>query len=114
MLYLEGTKWLFTGDMGKEEERELLQQPELLPEKEVDVLKVAHHGSKTSTSPEWLDYWKPKLALISAGVNNRYGHPSPDILERLEQRQIPVLRTDLLGEVEVQVKNGNISYRNKM
>ncbi|MGG3786293.1 DNA internalization-related competence protein ComEC/Rec2, partial [Paenibacillus larvae] len=114
LLYLEGTKWLFTGDMGKEEERELLQQPELLPEKEVDVLKVSHHGSKTSTSSEWLDYWKPKLALISAGVNNRYGHPSPDILERLEQRQIPVLRTDLLGEVEVQVKNGNISYRRKM
>lgn len=114
LLNLEGTKWLFTGDMGKEEEKELLNQPELLPDTEVDVLKVAHHGSKTSTSAEWLDYWKPKLALISAGVNNRYGHPSPDILARMEERQISVLRTDLLGEVEMQVKNGDISYRSKM
>ena len=68
---------------------------------EADVLKVAHHGSKTSSTPALLDAVHPAFALISAGFENSYGHPHPDILARLAGRGICVLRTDALGLVSI-------------
>ncbi|MGE6227653.1 ComEC/Rec2 family competence protein [Paenibacillus chitinolyticus] len=140
LMEMEGTRWLFTGDMDVKAERrvtELLQSRNSasgthgtkLPQsgtgaKEpdgtedgtpqtpgIDVLKVAHHGSKTSTGSDWLGYWKPRTALISAGVKNMYKHPSPDVVARLERNDIRVLRTDLLGEIQLLVKNGEIYVR---
>lgn len=63
----------------------------------MDFLKIAHHGSYTSSTGSFLDAVHPRLALISAGVDNLYHHPSPVILERLAERSIPVLRTDRDG-----------------
>ena len=74
--------FLFTGDIESDLERRLAAiYPDRLP---ADVLKVAHHGSKTSTSPEFLRAVNPRAAVISAGRNNRFGHPHPEVTARLE------------------------------
>ncbi|UOQ86064.1 DNA internalization-related competence protein ComEC/Rec2 [Gracilibacillus salinarum] len=88
--------WLFTGDIGESGEAALAKQ---FPGEEVDVLKVAHHGSKTSTSENYLDTIQPKLALISVGVNNRYGHPDQEVVDRLLKNGIKILRTDINGAI---------------
>jgi len=87
---------LLLGDVSAEIERALV--PQLTPAR-VRVLKVAHHGSRTSTSQELLDAWHPQLAIISAGRGNAFGHPSPDVLDRLESAGTRVLRTDRDGEI---------------
>jgi competence protein ComEC len=66
-----------------------------------DVLKVGHHGSKNSTTQEFLDAVTPSIAIISAGEDNPYGHPSPELLERLEASGTRVLRTDRDGAVHI-------------
>ncbi len=66
-----------------------------------DILKVAHHGSRTSSTATFLDAASPRLALISAGVNNLYHHPAPDVVERLEEHGARILRTDRSGEILV-------------
>jgi len=65
------------------------------------VLKVAHHGSSTSTSDAFLAAVRPRLALVSVGANNSYGHPDPEVLARLGGALIPTLRTDLAGTIVV-------------
>lgn len=88
--------WLFTGDMGKEEEKELLKNFEL----DIDVLKVAHHGSRTSTGLEFIKALQPDIALISAGKNNAYGHPAQEVVADLESEEVNILRTDVYGAVQ--------------
>jgi competence protein ComEC len=88
---------LLTGDAYKPQERALL--PVLTSA--VDVLKLGHHGSDTSTDPLLLDSIRPELALVSAGRSNRYGHPAPGVLQRLESRGIEVRRTDRDGTVTI-------------
>jgi beta-lactamase superfamily II metal-dependent hydrolase len=66
-----------------------------------DVLKVGHHGSKNSTTPDFLAAVKPQLAVISAGEENSYGHPSPVLRERLQQAGVPTLRTDVDGAIHI-------------
>jgi competence protein ComEC len=74
--------------------------PRLTPAR-LRVLKVAHHGSRTSSSRELLEAWRPHLALISAGRGNTFGHPTREVLDRLEQAGARVLRTDRDGEITV-------------
>ena len=76
------TKFLFTGDLEQEGEKELLKN---YPKLKVDVLKVGHHGSKTSSNPDFIKEINPKLALISVGEKNRYGHPNQETLETLKK-----------------------------
>lgn len=95
---LGGKSWLFTGDIGKEEEIELLSYYSL----KADVLKVAHHGSSTSSDPTFIERITPKTALISVGINNSYGHPTMEVLHTLKAFQIQILRTDLHGAVQYQ------------
>lgn len=97
-------KALLTGDTGIDQEKQL--EPELEP---VNVLKVAHHGSKTSTSDEFLAKVRPSLAVISVGASNRYGHPTSEVLNRLKAVGAKVYRTDLNGEVEI-VSDGKSWY----
>jgi competence protein ComEC len=66
-----------------------------------DVLKVAHHGSKTSTTGPFLEAVHPAFAVISAGFENLYGHPHADVVERLKQANIEVFRTDQMGAITV-------------
>ncbi|MNI37770.1 hypothetical protein D3C73_918840 [compost metagenome] len=80
----------------------------------IDVLKVAHHGSKTATGAEWLGFWSPGAAVISAGVNNLYGHPNGDVLRRLADSSTAVYRTDLQGEIQMEVRREGIAVRHKL
>jgi competence protein ComEC len=91
---------LFTGDAEAEEERWLLDNVPLQWLR-ADVLKVGHHGSRTSSQPDFLDAVAPTLALVSVGRGNRYGHPSPVVLRELATRQITVVRTDMVGTTVV-------------
>lgn len=102
---------LLTGDIEAAAERELLKSyPEALAD--VDILKVAHHGSRTSSTPAWLDHTRPSLALVSAGIDNRYGHPAPEVLQRLEERGIRTLRTDEHGLVRITIeRTGRLRIR---
>lgn len=92
-------KWLFTGDIEDEGEKNLLQE---YPRLNVDYLKVSHHGSQTSTSEAFLRQIKPKHALISVGLNNRYGHPHSEVLQRLQDSGARIYRTDEMGAIQVQ------------
>lgn len=103
-----GLDWLFTGDLGEEGEVLLMHT---YPDLNTDILKIGHHGSATSSSEGFLDHVQPKLALISAGKKNRYGHPDAEILERLELRNIPVLRTDRQGAIHFRFGSGETEWR---
>ena len=88
---------LLTGDIQVEVERDLLQtDPEAL---QAQVLKVAHHGSKTSSINEFLAAVKPKIAVISSGEGNKYKHPSPEVVQRLYNLQADVFNTALCGDI---------------
>ncbi|RSK27914.1 DNA internalization-related competence protein ComEC/Rec2 [Bacillus sp. HMF5848] len=93
---LGGKAWLFTGDIPESQEKALLQHYPLL---RADVLKVAHHGSKTSTSAAFLERIMPTYALISVGRHNLYNHPNRDVLKRLRNSDTTILRTDLNGAI---------------
>ncbi len=91
---------IFTGDAGKETEKVYTSvYKEFL---DSDVLKVGHHGSKSSTSIEFLNYVSPEISLISAGIKNSYGHPASDILNRIEKSGSEILRTDEEGAIILQ------------
>ena len=74
----------------------------------VDILKVSHHGSKSSSSEEFLKTISPKMALISAGINNRYNHPSPEVIERLDKMNIPHLCTIDCGRLKVNLDDKSV------
>ncbi len=105
-----GQVWsmLLTGDMEKEAEqklvwRDVLRQGYGTLGYGVDVLKVSHHGSESATSEELLQVIKPKTAVISVGKNNKFGHPREEVLERLKKSGAEILRTDVNGEITVEV-----------
>lgn len=104
-----GRAILLTGDIEEQAERHILARHSL-NSLSADVLKVAHHGSRTSTSMPFLRAVSPQLALISAGRRNRYGHPSAVVTERLEKADASILRTDRDGMVRL-VFNDNGSMR---
>ncbi|WP_394233026.1 DNA internalization-related competence protein ComEC/Rec2 [Niallia oryzisoli] len=108
---LGGLSWLFTGDL--EEEGELLLM-ENYSQLSVDVLKVGHHGSSSSTTETFLDQLSPKVAVISVGKNNTFGHPNPEVIERLEKRKIKLFRTDVNGAITYTFKkeSGTFSVHN--
>jgi len=89
--------FLLTGDLPDEKEQELIGKHADL---RADVLKVSHHGSKYATTLEFLEKVKPKDSVISVGKNNRYGHPAEETLDRLSSKEVRVLRTDELGDIE--------------
>lgn len=91
--------FLFTGDIEDESQDKILKESP--NEIKVDILKVAHHGSRYTSSKEFLDTVNPKVAVISCGQGNSYGHPHTETLKRLEDKKIKVYRTDLQGTVIV-------------
>ncbi|MBA2570386.1 MAG: ComEC/Rec2 family competence protein [Chloroflexi bacterium] len=91
---------LLTGDVEEEIDPRLLAEG-LASGGRVDVLKVAHHGSRTASTDPLLDAIRPRVALVSAGRDNPYGHPAPETIERLEAAGTRVLRTDLDGSLEI-------------
>ena len=97
---------MFTGDIEKETEEKIVNQYKDKKEKlEADILKVAHHGSKSSSIEKILNEIKPDIAIIGVGANNTFGHPSTKTLENLKRRNIKYYRTDLNGEISIKVNN---------
>ena len=95
-------KFLFMGDAGVEKEKDILIKYNL---KNIDFLKVGHHGSNSSSSNYFINRINPKYSLISVGKNNRYGHPKDEVLDTL--RNSKIYRTDLDGSIEIKLnKNG--------
>jgi competence protein ComEC len=92
-----GVRFLLTGDAERGEERWLLENA--APSLAAEVLKLGHHGSATSSTDEFVDAVAPRVALVSVGAGNGYGHPSPEVMQRLAERGTLVLRTDQLGTI---------------
>lgn len=99
---------MLTGDIDNEKESEIVEayKSDIL-KLSCGTLKVAHHGSETSTSAAFIDAVKPDRAIISCGVDNKYGHPSKGVIERLAGDNVMVYRTDLLGTVKLSFTHGN-------
>lgn len=103
---------LFTGDIEKKAEKEILETYKNSKILESDILKVAHHGSKTSTTDEFLSRVKPKIALIGVGKDNMFNHPSNTTIEKLENMGIKIYRTDLNAEISICVNDkGQVSIK---
>lgn len=115
MVYLinyQGVKILVTGDQPAEEEEKMVRHYRGTDVLKCDILKVAHHGSKTSTTDILLADVKPSVAVISVGKNNVYGHPTAECLKRLSDRKIIVYRTDIQGAVGIDInRRGKYSVR---
>lgn len=100
--------FLIMGDAGWEAEYKLMQQ---YPDLKVDVLILGHHGSKHSSAYDFLATLKPKLAIASAGFDNRYGHPSQELKNRLQALHIPLLTTVEAGTIRFVFENGQVELR---
>ena len=100
---LNNYKFLFMGDAGVELEEELIKKYNL---QDIDVLKVEHHGSKTSSGKELIDEVNPKYSIISVGKNNRYGHPNDSVLGNLNNSKI--YRTDQDGSILFKIKKDKL------
>lgn len=102
------TAFLLAADVGEETERSILAGGEAVASQ---VLQVGHHGSESSTSPEWLAAVKPSLAVISCGRHNEYGHPSRETTDRLNAFGVKTYRTDTNGAVQFSTDGRAISVR---
>ncbi len=100
---LNSHKFLFMGDAGVEVEEDLIEKYNI---QDIDVLKVGHHGSKTSTGKEFVGVINPKYSIISVGKNNRYGHPNDSVLQNLNDSKI--YRTDQDGSIMFKIKNNKL------
>lgn len=100
---LYGYKFMFMGDAGVEKEKDILNKYNL---SNIDVLKVGHHGSKTSSSKSFINEANPKYSIISVGKNNRYGHPNKEVLNTLKYSKI--YRTDQVGSIMFKIKNNKL------
>ena len=100
---LNGYKFMFMGDAGIEKEKDILEKYNI---SNIDVLKVGHHGSNTSSSKIFIDEINPKYSIISVGKNNRYGHPNKEALDNLKNSKI--YRTDQDGSIMFKIKNNKL------
>ena len=98
-------KFLFMGDAGVEVEEDLIKKYNL---HDIDILKVGHHGSDTSSSEKFIKSINPKYSLISVGKNNCYDHPKDSVLDTLSNSRI--YRTDLDGSIEIKLNKNKKKY----
>ena len=94
---------MFMGDAGVDKEKDILEKYNI---SDIDIIKVGHHGSKTSSSENFIDEMNPKYSIISVGKNNRYGHPNKEVLDNLENSKI--FRTDQDGSIMLKIKNNKL------
>lgn len=106
-------KMLFTGDIEKLAEQQILKAEKA--EIRADILKVAHHGSKTSSIPEFIKAVKPKIALIGVEKNNTFGHPNKQTIKNLENIKCRIYRTDIQGEIIIKIdQKGRMNVKSKL
>ena len=102
-------KMLFTGDIEEIAENGLCELYKSTNKLQADIIKVAHHGSKTSSTLNFLELVKPKIALIGVGENNNFGHPNDAVLKRIKDLGAHIYRTDQMGEISIVIGNrGNV------
>lgn len=102
-------KMLFTGDIEEIAENRLCELYKSTNKLQADIIKVAHHGSKTSSILNFLELVKPKIALIGVGENNNFGHPNDAVLKRIKDLGAHIYRTDQMGEISIVIGNrGNV------
>ena len=97
---IDGYKFMFMGDAGMKKEKDILDKYNI---SDIDMLKVGHHGSKTSSSEEFINEINPKYSIISVGKYNKYGHPNKEVLNNLKNTII--LRTDINGSIKFNINN---------
>ena len=100
---IDGYKFMFMGDAGVDKEKDILDKYNM---SNIDVLKVGHHGSKTSSSKTFINEMNPKYSVISVGKNNRYGHPNKEVLDNLIDSKI--YRTDQDGSIMFKINNNKL------
>ena len=100
-LKYKGFSVLFTGDIEEKAEKKILEK--YSKELQSTILKIAHHGSKTSTTSEFLKAVNPQYALIGVGKNNKFGHPSEITINKLKEMNIQIYRTDEFGEITIKL-----------
>lgn len=100
--------FLFMGDAEAKEELEILNS---WPDLAAEVLKVGHHGSKNSTNQLFLEKLKPKFSIISVGDKNKYGHPTAEVLEKLEKIGSEIFRTDLRGDIKIETFGNGVMIK---
>ena len=101
---------LFTGDIEEETEKILVSKYQNTNVLKSTILKVGHHGSKTSSTNAFIQAVNPQIALIGVGKNNSFGHPNKEVIERIQKLGTKIYRTDEMGEIMIQVsKNGRKS-----
>ena len=97
---------MFMGDAGVDKEKDILDKYNI---SDIDVLKVGHHGSKTSSSEKFINDIKPKYSIISVGKNNRYGHPNKEVLKTLDNSKI--YRTDRDRSIMFKIQNNELKIK---
>lgn len=97
---------LLTGDISSKTEKKITSA---YPNLKVDILKLGHHGSITSTSELFLDTIKPKYGIVEVGLNNRFNHPSKVIIERLRKRNIKILQTSVIGSIKINIRANDVT-----
>ena len=100
---IDGYKFMFMGDAGIQKEKDILEKYNI---SDIDVLKVGHHGSRTSSGEDFINEMIPEYSVISVGKNNKYGHPNKEVLNTLEDSKI--YRTDQDGSIMFKVKNNKL------
>ena len=105
LIEYENYKILLTGDIEKEREEDFIKEYS----EKVNILKLPHHGSKSSSTKEFLQSLNPDLSIISAGKNNKFKHPHKNTLERLKELNLKYLRTDIQNEIHINILNGKIN-----
>jgi competence protein ComEC len=103
---INNNKIMLTGDMSAKLEPKLINAYSNL---KVDILKVGHHGSITSTSESLLDALKPKYAIIQVGLKNHFNHPSPIVIDRLINRGIKILQTSINGSIKFVLRSNDVT-----
>ena len=112
-LEYENFKMLFTGDIEEKAETEIVRMY-TNGELKSDILKVAHHGSKTSTTEKFLELVDSNIAVIGVGGNNKFGHPNEGVIERLKECGNLIYRTDKIGEIIISInKEGKVNVNKK-
>lgn len=108
---LGGLTWLFTGDLEEAGEKFIVST---YPELRANILKVAHHGSKTSSADPFLSLVRPSVAIISVGERNRYGHPHKEVIERFKKIGTEIWRTDKQGAISYVFNGEKGTFQSKI
>lgn len=108
LVIVDDKRILFMGDAGIEQEKEIIKKYNI---DNIDILKVGHHGSKTSSSEEFIKFTLPSYSIISCGSNNKFGHPTKSVLNTLNKYKTNIYRTDRDGSIFFKIKTNNLNIK---